>query len=308
MLAFAYGCAGLAVVAIVGLLVDHREVGGAPLWAKPLKFAISSAVYGLTWSWLCSLITYRERTVRRASAIVVAMLTVELVIIVGQAARGTFSHFNFMTVPDSIMYEIMAVSIAIVWCGNLVLTVMVLRSDIEGRARKLALGLGGVIAVVGIAMGALITLPHGNQLNEMLAGHATMVGGHTVGAPEGGPGLPLLGWSTIGGDLRIPHFIGMHALQVLLLWHVIVARSSRLAHVRPQMMWIGAAGFSGLLALVTWQAYRGQPLVSPDVWTLTALGVLVAGLATAGAVVLTRARPLATVTWLEEPARTTTSV
>jgi hypothetical protein len=298
MLVFACACAGLAVVATIGLLVDDRVLGGAPLWAKPLKFAISTTVYGLTWAWLCSHITVRQRTVRRASAVIVGLLTVELVIIVGQAARGRYSHFNFATIPDAVLYGIMAVSIVVVWCGNLILTLLVLRSDIHDRARKLAVGLGAVISLVGIGLGALITLPRSGQFEAVLAGHGTAVGAHTVGAPDGGPGLPLLGWSTTGGDLRIPHFVGMHALQALLVWQLIVDRVPRLRPARPELAWIGASGFTGLLALLTWQAYRGQPLIHPDAWTLAALGVLVAGVATAAVVALTRPRPLATVTWI----------
>lgn len=283
MFAFACACAVLAVVASAGMVLDGRVLGGAPIWAKPLKFAISGAVYGFTWSWLSGLIDHRERTVRRASAVIVWLLGLELVVIVGQVLRGRRSHFNFETMFDAVLYEIMAVSIVVVWAGALVLTVLVLRSHIEDRPRRLAIGLGAVISLVGIALGALMTIPTGGQIDAINAGQDFhSLGAHTVGAQEGGPGLPLLGWSTTGGDLRIPHFVGMHALQAILLWHALLARSRWSDDVRARLVCVGAAGFTGLLALLTWQAYRGQPLTGPDGWTLAAFGVLVTGLVLAG--------------------------
>jgi hypothetical protein len=297
MLVFSCVCAALVVAAAVGLLVDDRVLGGAPIWAKPLKFAVSGAVFGLTWAWLCSRIDggARRRAVRRASSVIVGLLSVELLLIIGQVIRGRRSHFNFETVFDAVLYEVMAVSIAAVWGGVLVLTVLVLRSDIRDRALRLTVGTGAVISLIGIGLGALMTLPTGAQLDAIEAGQGFhSLGAHTVGAPEGGPGLPLLGWSTTGGDLRIPHFVGMHALQGMLVLYLVLTllatRVPRLrsATVRARLVCVGATGFAGLLALLTWQAYRGQPLTSPDGWTLAALGVLAVEVVVATAVAFRR--------------------
>jgi hypothetical protein len=95
--------------------------------------------------------------------------------------------------------------------------------------------------------------------------------------------MALTGWSTVGGDLRIPHFVGMHALQVLpillLVLGVLAVRIPALRDpaVRGRLVLVAGAGYTGLLALVTWQALRGQPLIHPDALTLTALAVVVVG-------------------------------
>ena len=44
--------AGLSLVFGVLMLVDPRLIEGAPAWLKPLKFAVSTGIYGVTLAWI----------------------------------------------------------------------------------------------------------------------------------------------------------------------------------------------------------------------------------------------------------------
>ncbi len=273
----------VAVVAAIGLLVDDRVLVGAPIWLKPFKFAVSFVAYGVTWAWLMSLRPKASRVLWWVGTVLVGAAAIEMMIIVGQVVRGQRSHFNVATPFDAALFSIMGATIVVLWLGTLAAVLLLAFQRLGDRPQQWAIRLGMVISLIGLGLGFLMIGPTPQQQDADRAGTATVIGAHSVGVPDGGPGMPVTGWSTTGGDLRIPHFVGMHALQALPLFVLLVGllatRVPRLrdARVRLGLVWTFGLGYAGLVALVTWQALRGQPLVHPDAATLTALGVLVAG-------------------------------
>ena len=90
------------------------------------------------------------------------------------------------------------------------------RQPFADRALGWALRFGMVITIVGAFSGGLMAQPTRAQIADARAGQRmTVSGAHTVGAADGGPGVPGTGWSTDHGDLRVAHFLGLHALQAL---------------------------------------------------------------------------------------------
>ncbi|MFB7607307.1 hypothetical protein [Streptomyces gardneri] len=279
----------LALVSAVGLAVDDRILVGVPIWTKPFKFSVSLVAYTLSLAWMISLLPTTHRAHRVgwwAGTVVAVSLTIEMVLITLQVVRGTQSHFNHATPFDNAVFQIMGASIAILWLSALVIAVLLLRARILDRATAWAVRLSSLIALAGAAVGFLMVRPTPEQL---AVDEAPITGSHSVGVPDGGPSMPLTGWSTTGGDLRIPHFFGMHALQLLPLLLLVLAalapRFARLAdeRVRLRLTLTAAGTYAATFALLTWQALRGQALFSPDAVTLAATGaiVLLGGAATA---------------------------
>jgi hypothetical protein len=274
-------------VSIVGLVVDDRMLTGVPVWLKPMKFAISLGVYAVTWAWLISLQRRPRRWMWWAGTAIVVLATVEMVVIVGQAARAELSHFNNTSALDSTLFQVMGVSIAGVWVLNVVQGVVLLRERLAERPVAWAIRLGVLISLGGMAVAFFMTGPTPEQADAFARGaEPAAIGGHAVGVVDGGPGLPILGWSTEGGDLRAPHFVGIHAMQFLPLLALGLGAAARrwpglrAEPVRTRLVAAAAVGYGGLFLVTTWQAFRGQSVIAPDAWTLGALALVAAGAAT----------------------------
>lgn len=266
----------LTLFFIIGLFADPRTITGAPAWLKPVKFGVSITLYSLTLIWMLSFIRGRARLVAVLGWTVLVTFGLEWVAIVTQVVRGTSSHFNVATPLDASLWGLMAISIAVLWGANFVIAALLLFQRFENPAFAWGLRLGLILTIIGMGLGYLMTSPTAQQLAGWRAGEAvTVVGAHTVGRPDGGPGLPVVGWSTQGGDLRAPHFVGMHALQVVPFLGWLISRRRWDMKARVALVWVASSFYLGVVGLLTWQALRAQPLIRPDALTLGAFAGLV---------------------------------
>ncbi len=262
----------VAVPSAIGIFVDSRIITGAPAWLKPFKFAISIAIYSLTLAWIFTLLTDWPRMRRVVGWTTAIVFLLEVVIIDLQAWRGTTSHFNASTLPDRTLFFVMGSAILIQTFVSIAVAVALWRHRFADRALGWALRLGMTLTILGGLTGGLMTRPTEAQLAHLRAGGPmTIIGAHTVGAPDGGPGVPLTGWSREHGDLRVAHFVGLHAIQALALVALAVGRWRRPEAVRVRAVLIAAASYTALFALLLWEALRGHSVVAPDALALTSV-------------------------------------
>ncbi|MBF5044987.1 hypothetical protein FGE12_21475 [Aggregicoccus sp. 17bor-14] len=274
------GAAHLALLALFLLagLFDGRLVTGQPVWLKPAKFAASIALYTVTLAWLLAHVEGHRRAVRAVGAVTAATLWVEILIIGGQAARGHASHFNTAHALDGALFSAMGVSILVAWLAGFGALALLMRQRFADRAFALALRAGLLLSLLGAGLGGLMTRPTAAQRAELARGQVpARMGAHAVGAADDAPGLPVAGWSTRGGDLRVPHFLGLHAMQLLPLLALLQLRR-RPERERERLADLAAAalGYLGLVGVLTLQALRAEPLLAPGGLTLAQLAALAA--------------------------------
>lgn len=231
------------------LFLDSRQVLGINVWIKPVKFFLSGTVY--LWT-LAILLPYLKamypRSVRFISWSVTIAMVVENVAISFQAARGVRSHFNESSLFDGLIFSVMG--LFIMW-NTLVIIYAALLFFRSAYSLPTAY-------IWGIRLGFVLFM-----LGSSIGGAMIGVQSHNVGVAMGGAGLPFINWSVLGGDLRIAHFMGLHALQIIPLAGYLLG-SKRL--VRPVWATAGIvliALFYGVAIIGLYQqAMSGIPLIS----------------------------------------------
>lgn len=289
LVAFAATMGLWAVVCVVGLVVDPRTLAADPIWAKPLKFSISLALYALTLAWMLSLV--RRAVLRRigwwAGTIGAGASLLEIAVISIQVVRGVGSHFNVSTPTNQLFYQLMAGGVTLMYCATLLVGAAVaVFSTVQDRAVAWALRIGLVVALVGLSVGFLMVVPTTAQLADPASG---TYGSHSVGGDDASGGVPFLGWNTVHGDLRVSHFIGMHALQVLPILALALPRTMPAA-TRLRIVVVAGATYAAVTAIALWQALRGQSVIRPDGLTIGAVGVVLVLVATWVAISAARTR------------------
>lgn len=211
---------------------DQRVLNGELVWIKPIKFAVSIAIFCWTIAIIIDLISYSKAKRSTISYLIAACLLLEMFAITFQAARGVPSHFNISSTFDQIIFMIMGVAIGLVFVLTVVMYIDSFRLPFMGT----------VILRSGVRWG-IFSLIIASIVGGMMSAQLS----HSVGNISG------------GGDLRVAHFFGIHGLQILPFFaYLLVKHQIHLAR-----FWINLFGvcYIGFVFFTLIQACQGQALI-----------------------------------------------
>ena len=237
----------LAIGSITSSFIDDRTLMGVNVWIKPLKFSISGAIYILTVGFLVTLYPFSKKKKNLINNIISSTLLIEIGLIIYQASRGVQSHYNLSNPFDGLIFAAMGILIAI----NVLIMALFIFETIRLKLKtpellQWAILLGWLIVFFGSWVG-------GQMISEM---------SHNIGIEDGGPGLPLVNWSTIAGDLRVAHFFGLHGLQIIPIFALLILNKSKTS-VRNQIIIVSVFGLAYALCIgyTFYQAKQGVPFM-----------------------------------------------
>lgn len=244
----------LAVITAVLAWFDPRLFQGVSTWAKPLKFQLSTGLYLLTLALLMNWLPSDKKRTWLARYVVWSATgagVFEVAYITWQGGLGLASHYNNASSFYAAMYTLMGVGAVILTTASLALAVLIARSPGYALPRALKHAV-----VLGLLLTFVLGTGFGSYLGAQRSGH--WVGGALIDAG----GLPLFNWSRTGGDLRVAHFFGIHAMHFIPAIAALAA-AARLPGARHVAgVWLLAFGFAVLTAWTFVQAARGQPFLS----------------------------------------------
>jgi len=190
----------IGVLCVIMMQFDHQRILNVSRWLKPMKFYFSVGIMTWTMAWLLYYLDHKK-AVRKISWLIIVCMFFEIFIILLQSIRGVRSHFNVQNATNGMLFRLMGIFI-------LIFTLTIIYSAwLFFRQRVFSIPLSYLWGIrLGLIFFIIFSIEGGIMLSRM---------SHTVGGPDGGPGLPVFNWSSRYGDLRIAHFLGMHSLQLL---------------------------------------------------------------------------------------------
>lgn len=237
---FIYGCVCLAA-AIVFILLSQTTttlVYNVNAWYKPFKFAFSTFLYTWSMAWYNSYLINFNNNLFNFS--IITLLSFEIIYIAIMASKGETSHFNIQTPVYATLFSLMAIAATLVTIYTAYVSFLFFSQSFPNLpnyylwAIRLSLLIFVIFAFQGFAMGSRMS--------------------HSVGLVNDNSDLFILGWSKIVGDLRVAHFIGMHALQILPFVSYYIIKNTKMTIIISSLYFV--------LAVFSWlQAIKGKPLL-----------------------------------------------
>jgi hypothetical protein len=231
-------CLAGALVCMAFIFTSNTQVLGINAWIKPAKFFLSTVVFAWSMGWYLYYLESPRKTMSY-TIMSVLIMSFELVVITWQAANGRLSHFNISSALYLNLYNAMGIAIVTLICWTIYITVVFFRKKNFKIPKPYLWGIR-----LGLIMFIIFSFEGGIMAAQLR---------HTVGAADGGAGLPFVNWNGAYGDLRVAHFFGIHALQILPLTGYFIAR-------RNSQVFIVAALYFTWVTILFIQAMNGIPL------------------------------------------------
>jgi NO-binding membrane sensor protein with MHYT domain len=227
----------MSIIFITLTKFSNIEVFNVNAWYKPFKFAFSTFIFSWTMAWYCYYLP--NFNIKLYNWTIIILLGFEIFYIAFQANKGQLSHYNISTPIYAALYSMMAIAASLVTIYTGYVGFLFFKNSFPNLphyyvwAIRFSILIFVIFSFEGFAMGS--------RLN------------HSVGALNDNSNWFILGWSKTFGDLRVSHFIGMHALQVVPVLSYYLLKNTKLT--------IGLSILYGLLAMLTLiRALQGKPV------------------------------------------------